>query len=117
MGNERILGESDFVMDVLTKADEKFSRRYELKSLGYNLERLEQRVEQIYGIDKEELYLKGRQKMRAEARSLLFYWATRELGISGASLAKRFGMSQLGVVYAANKGEKIAREKNYQVRE
>ena len=116
-GDERILGESDFVMDVLTQADEKFSRRYELKSLGYNLERLEQRVEQIYGIDKEELYLKGRQKTRAEARSLLFYWATRELGISGTSLAKRFGMSQPGVVYAASKGERIAREKNYQVLE
>ena len=116
-GDERILGDSDFVMHVLTQADEKFSRRYELKSLGYNLERLEQRVEQIYGIDKEELYLKGRQKTRAEARSLLFYWATRELGISGTSLAKRFGMSQPGVVYAANKGEKIAREKNYQLLE
>ncbi len=114
-GDERILGDSDFVTDVLAQADEKISRHYELKRLGYNLERLEQRVVQIYGIDKEELYLKGRQKTRSAARSLLFYWATRELGISGTSLAKRFGMSQPGIVYAANKGERIVREKNYRV--
>jgi len=30
-------------------------------------------------------------------------------------LAKRLGMSQSGVVYAVNKGEKIAKEKNYQL--
>ena len=114
-GDERILGEGDFVMEVLAQADEKYSRQYELKRLGYDFNRLEQRVVQIYGIDKEELYLKGRQKTRAEARSLLFYWAIRELGMSGTSLAKRFAMSQSGVVYAANKGEKIAREKNYRL--
>ena len=74
----------------------------------------EQRVAGIYEIDREELYLKGRQKTRAEARSLLFYWAVRELGLSGTSLAKRFEMSQPGVVYAVNKGEKIVKEKNYQ---
>ncbi len=85
--------------------------------MGYDFERLEQRVLQIYEIDQEELYLKGRKKIRAEARSLLFYWATRELGMSGTTLAERFGMSQPGVVYAANKGEKIARENKYQLLE
>lgn len=116
-GDERILGEGDFVRQVLSQADETYSRRYELKCLGYDLERLEQRVVEIYGIDKEELYLRGRQKTRAEARSLLFYWAVRELGMSGASLARRFEMSQPGVVYAVNKGEKIAKERNYRLLE
>jgi len=48
-------------------------------------------------------------------RSLFCYWAVRELGISGTFLAKRLGMSQSGVVYAVNKGEKAAKEKNYQL--
>jgi len=34
--------------------------------------------------------------------------AVRELGISGTHLEKRLGMSQSGVVYAVNKGEKAA---------
>ena len=44
-----------------------------------------------------------------------FYWVGHELGISGTYLAKRLGMSQSGVVYAMNKGEKAAKEKNYQL--
>jgi putative transposase len=85
-------------MDILSQANEKFSRQYELKRLGYDLERVEQKVTEIYRIEREELYSRTRQKRRAEARSLLFYWAVRELGVSGASLTERFGMSQPGVV-------------------
>lgn len=116
-GDERILGDSDFVMEVLSQADEKYNRQYELKSRGYDLERLEWKVAEICGIDKEELYLRRRQKIRSEARSLLFYWAVRELGMSETLLAKRFNMSQSGVVYAINKGERIAKERNYQLLE
>ena len=116
-GDERILGDSDFVMEVLSQADEKYSRQHELKNRGYDLECLEQRVVEIFGIDKEELHLKGRQNTRSEAKSLLFYLAVRELGISGTSLAKRFKMSQSGVVYAVNKGERIAKERHYQLLE
>ena len=39
-GDERILGESDFVLEVLSDANEKFNRRCELKSLGYDLEKV-----------------------------------------------------------------------------
>ena len=48
-------------------------------------------------------------------RSLFCYWAVLELGISGTHLAKRSGMNHSGVVYAVNKGEKAAKEKNYQL--
>ncbi len=65
-----------------------------------HLNPLRARVAEIYEIDSGELYLKGRQKIRSEARSIFCYWAVRELGISGTHLAKRLGMSQSGVVYA-----------------
>lgn len=116
-GDERILGNSDFVMMILSEANEKFDRLYELKSKGYDLNKVEKRVREIYPIDKDELYSSGRQKIRVEARSLLCYWAVRELGISGTSLAKHLGMSQSGVVYAVNKGEKLAKERKYQLTE
>ena len=114
-GDERILGNSDFVMTILSEANEKYDRLYELKSKGYDLKKVEKRVTEIYQIDKDELYSSGRQKSRVEARSLLCYWAVRELGISGTSLAKRLGMSQSGVVYAVNKGERTAKENKYQL--
>lgn len=116
-GDERILGESDFVLEVLSEANERFNRKYELKCLGYNLEKVEYKVAKIFHINREELYQKGRQKRRAEARSLLFYWAVRELGFSGTFLAERFGMSQPGVVYSVYKGEKIVKENGYKLTE
>ena len=57
-GDQRILGESDFVLEVLSQADEKFDRYYELKSLGYDLKSVEQRVCEIYEIDPQEIYSK-----------------------------------------------------------
>jgi hypothetical protein len=59
--------------------------------------------------------MKGRQKVRSEAWSLLFYWAVRELGIIGTELAERFNMSQSGVVYAVQNGENIVRERKYRL--
>jgi len=112
-GDERILGGGDFVMNVLSEADEIMDRRYELKSLGYDLDKVEQRVLEIYQIGREELYSKGRQKIRAEAKALFCYWAVRELGYGQAELGRRLGMTQPGVGYAVQRGEHIAKENNF----
>ena len=114
-GDERILGDGAFVMTILSEADERMDRHYELKSRGYMLENLAQRVAEIYQIDKEDLYAKGRQKIRAEARSVLCYWAVRELGIEGTQVAKRLQMSQPGVAYAVRRGERIVKAKAMQM--
>ncbi len=115
-GDERILGDGDFVMDVLSQANERMDRRYELRSRGYTIERLEERILEIYRIDREELYSKGRQKVQADARSVLCYWAVRELGLEGTQMAKRLQLSQPGVAYAVKKGERIVRDKNLQMK-
>jgi hypothetical protein len=75
-------------------------RRYELKGRGYTLDKLAQRVGEIYQIEREDLYSKSRQKIRAEARSVFCYWAVRELGVEGTQIAKKLQMSQPGVAYA-----------------
>jgi putative transposase len=111
-GDERILGDNDFVMDVLSEANERMDRRYELKSRGYGIEKLEERVLEIYRIDRDELYSKSRQKVRADARSVFCYWAVRELGVEGTQMAKRLRMSQPGIAYAVKKGERIVRDEN-----
>jgi len=48
----------------------RMDRRYELKSLGYDLDKVEQRVLEIYQIDREELYSKGRQKIYSKRKQL-----------------------------------------------
>jgi len=114
-GDERILGDGDFVMNILSEADEQMDRRYELKSRGYTIESLEQRLLDLYKIEKEDLYSKSRQKVRAEARSVFCYWGVRELGLEGTRIAKRLHMSQPGVAYAVRKGEKIVKDNDFQM--
>ena len=72
---------------------------------------------EIYQIDREELYSKGRQKIRAEARALFCYWAVRELGYGQAELGRRLGMTQPGVGYAVQRGEHIVKENNFLIEE
>ena len=69
----------------------------------------------IYRIDKKALYSKGRQKVRSEARSVFCYWAVRELGVEGAQMAKRLGMSPPGIAYAVKRGERVLRQKGLQM--
>lgn len=103
-GRDRMKGDGEFVMNILFEADERMDRRYELKSLGYDLEKPAQRVGEIYQIEREDLYSKSRQKIQAEARSVFCYWAVRELGVEGTQIAKKLRLSQPGVVYAVSRG-------------
>jgi len=61
-GDHRILGDSAFVMAVLAETEEKFDRFYELKSKGYDLDTVEQKVCALFGVEPDEIYSKSRQK-------------------------------------------------------
>ncbi len=74
-------------------------------------------MSKIFGIKKDEIFSSGRRKIQVEARDLMSYWAVRELGMSCTDVAKRLGMSQPGVGYAVCRGEKIAKERKYQLHE
>jgi putative transposase len=113
--DERILGELDFVANVLSQAEEAFERKYELKSLGYDFDRVAARVAEIYEMEIGDIFLKGKQRKRVKARSLFCYWAVRELGFSLTELAQRFNISVAGVGYSVERGEAIARHNDYQL--
>ena len=112
-GDERILGGSDFVREVLAEADERYDRRYRVKSLGYDISRVERKVIELYNIEKEDLYSGSRRKAISEARSLFCYWCVRELGESMTSMAKLLGVTQPAVGYAVDRGERLAKEEKY----
>ena len=112
-GDLRILGDSGFVLDVLKEADEKFERRYEMKRLGYDLKTIEDRVCEIYGIEKDDIYSGSRKKVNSSARSLFCFWAVRELGYTQRDLARRLGITPPAVGYAVDRGEKISKLHHY----
>jgi hypothetical protein len=112
-GDQRILGDSGFVLGVLKEAEEKVERKYELKWLGYGLGKVEARVCEIFSIDKEDLYSRSRQKDKSNARALFCYWAVEELGYTQNEMAKRLGMTQPGVGYSVHRGKAISKLKRY----
>lgn len=113
--DERILGERNFVADVLSRADEKFNRRWELRRRGYDLVRVAERVAEIYAMNSGDLFSRGRQKERVEARSLLCFWAVRELGVSLVEMSSLLGLTPSAISYAVIRGETLAKERNHQL--
>jgi putative transposase len=111
--DERILGGSDFVEQILAMAEESLCRETALKRAGYTLERLEQEVANIFGIAPEEICLPGRQKDRVACRSLLCFWAARELKVPLTELARKFSLTVPAVSYAVKRGEEIAKRNKY----
>ena len=92
-GDERILGDSDFVMEVLANANEGFEWKYRLKRLGYDISRVEQKVIRLFRIKKADLYSGSRKKRISEAKSLFCYWCVREIGESMTEMAKLLGLT------------------------
>ncbi len=111
--DERVLGDSDFVERVLRAADEALERKYELKSKGYNIDKLSDRVAKIFSINPEDIFQPGKQPVKVKARSLFCYWAVRELGFTMADLAPKLNISQPAVSMSAQRGEQIASENGY----
>lgn len=113
MRDERILGDSDFVDSIITQSEEHYERRHRLKRLGYDLDRLAKRVAEVLAIEPDEVYSKGRQNRKVKARSLLCFWASRELGMSHTLLAKKLEMSIANIGLSVERGELVAKEANY----
>ena len=114
-GDERILGDSDFVEAVLKEADEQLERRYRLKAEGVDLEQVAERVTAVMNIPRELVWEKSRRPQVVDARDLLCYWASKELAMSITDLARRLNLTQPAVSIAVRRGEKIASENQFQL--
>jgi REP element-mobilizing transposase RayT len=109
-GDERILGESDFVEAVLQLCQQEYEQKYLLQSMGFDFDTVVNRVAEVLGIEKAEVLSAGRQPQRVKARSLLCFWTSRDLGMSMVELSKRLKISQPTASQSASRGEKIAIE-------
>lgn len=114
-GDERILGDSDFVESVLRQNDETFTRRLHLKSKGIDLDTIAHRVSQLLDMPIERVWSKGKYRQVVAARSLLCYWAVRELGMSATSLAPRFDVSATAISQSVERGEAMACDRGFQL--
>jgi REP element-mobilizing transposase RayT len=114
-GDERILGESDFVQEVLAEASERYERRYRLKAQGVDLRTLAHRVGELVGMKPEEVFRRGKQRKTVQAHGLLCYWATEELGVTQEALAQRLRMTQPAISLAVRRGELLAAQRGWKL--
>jgi putative transposase len=114
-GDERILGDSDFVEQVLNRANERFERRYALKEKGYDFNSVLERVAEIMNLETSDVLRLRRDPQTVKARSLLCYWANKELGLTTVTISRRLKISQSGVCKASVRGEKLALENGYRL--
>ena len=94
-GDERILGSGDFVESILAQTNEDLERKYRLRSEGYDFDKVVDRVSDLMGLERNEVLSPGKYKKVVEDRSIVCYWAMRELGISYVPLSVLTSLSYL----------------------
>jgi REP element-mobilizing transposase RayT len=107
-GDERILGNSNFVDAVLNEQRERMERKYRLQTSGFDFDALLSHVASLYRLDPEDIVIPGMRGKSAEGRALLCYWCRRELGIKGTELSKKLGISPSAVSLLTSRGRKLA---------
>ena len=116
-GDERILGDSDFVKRVLAQAKEDFERKHQLQSEGISFEHVVKRVAELLEVSPDQVLASGKHKETVAARSLLCFWATSELAISQVELGQKLKISQPAVSMAVMRGERMASRNTYSLKD
>jgi len=114
-GDERILGDGDFVQDALSQCNEHYERRYRLRAKGVDLQILARGVADLYGLSPERLFSPGRYPDLVQARSVLCYFAVRQLGMTATGLARQMGLTQPAISMSVKRGEGIVNEKRMDI--
>ena len=114
-GDERILGDSEFVQSVIEQADETFEPKCRLKAEGVDLEYLANKAAEVIGIDPSLVWTKARQPEIVNARSLFCYWANQKLGITQAKLSQKLNLTGPAVSLSVTRGRRLAKEGQYEL--
>lgn len=113
--DERILGDSDFVEIALGAAEEEFDKKGDYRRQGIDLEALTRIVAGLLTIEIDEIWTRGNQPRRVKARSLLCYWAIRELEMTATSVGIALNLTQPAVSIAAQRGERLVKENGWRL--
>jgi putative transposase len=110
-GDQRILGSSDLVLEVLKAADERWEHTHALKMEGIDFAAMQACVTRFFNLDAGDILLPGKYPNRVAARSVLCYFLVGDLGMTVTAVAERLGIGQPTVSIAVRRGEALVREK------
>jgi REP element-mobilizing transposase RayT len=91
--DQRILGDGDFVQEVTNGLDDLVKKNLRLSGRRMDIEDLAARVSRQYKISMGELCSGSRRQSVVQARAVLSWIGVRELGYSGAEVARYLGVT------------------------
>ncbi len=97
MGDERILGGSDFVETVLKRANEQYENRTRNSAMGLSLERMIDEVSEYFQINVGEIKSRSRRRVVARARAMISLLAIDQIGYSGRDVARALNLTPSAV--------------------
>ena len=106
--DERILGDSEFVLTALENSKERLAPDERVRRQGYDIQRVARRAAAVFGLSEDDIFTVSKQPRLVAARSLFCYWAVRELEESATAIARRLRLSQPAVSAAVRRGAEIA---------
>ncbi len=104
MSDTRILGNSNFVSQVLEEAE--VDKKDEL----FDLPDLINRVSLVMGIEVDRIKRSGKTKTLTDARAVIAFLAIERLGIRGVEVARELGQSRSSVSRSVLRGKKVISE-------
>lgn len=109
--DERILGSSRFVAEVIKAASEIWDSSRHCEVTEADFAAMQKHVAELFNLGPEEILLPGKYRTRVAARSVLCYFLVRKRGMTATALARRLGIGQPAVSIAVGRGEAIARQR------
>ena len=85
-------------------------RCYALKARGIDIDFVAKRVSALLNIPEEDIWREGKARELVRARSLLCFWAVRELCLSMAAMGRRLNISTVAVSKSVARGAELAKK-------
>lgn len=108
IGDERILGSSEFVESALRQDKIAVESRSRLARKGWDMERLVSEVCKALDITLAELLKKARANKLSRAKAMICFWGSDKLGLTAREMADRLDISQPAVSRWVEKGRELA---------
>lgn len=107
--DERILGDGDFVEQLLLDAEEKELRQLRLRRSGKTIEAIIEEECLSRSVSGNELRSGSRRRGVSEARAVIAFRAIEELGLTTAAIARALGVATSTISRAISRGARLRR--------
>ena len=109
-GDIRVLGSSEFVSDILRKAEAKERRRHKMSRMMTPKQVIE-KAAKVAGVAVSTMQGRNQQADRVVAKDLACKWLVEDLGMRGSAVAELLDISKSAVSRGVVRGQRIEEER------